>query len=244
MRKSFTGRLKASARIILDGKHGVFAMTTFLVGLCNFILTYILSSVFGGSGMFNFILRLACSALMNVILYLLFVGQQRMYLNLCRDEMYGFGDLFSSFTGHPEQIALYSLLQFVLQSFVYNSTIYILLSALSLDLATILLVIVGLIAELLIFAWVQIALGFVLCLFVDQPYITAKEAVKESYSMMNGNKGKMLRIYISFIGMELLALLSFGIGSLLVDPYRNTTLTLFYMEVCGEDTQQTYSEQM
>lgn len=234
MRKSFTGRLKASARIILDGRHGFLATVVLFVTLCNVILNYILSNVFSGSGILQFVLQFACSALMNVILYLLLVGQQRLYLNLCRDEVYGFGDLFASFTGYPEQIALYSFLQCILQSVLTNSMLFLMLRMWSLTWSAIVTSTIEIIVLLIAYALIQISVHFVLCLFVDHPSISAKNAIKESVFMMKGRKWKLIRIYLSFIGLDLLALLSFGIGLFFINPYKSTVLTLFYMEACGE----------
>lgn len=234
MIKSYTGRIKYSARVLLNGKYGFFAAVTMLVALCNFLLNHILSSVFSGNGLFNMILQLICSVLMNMIFYILLVGQQRLYLNVCRDEAYGFYDLFSSFTGHPEQIALYSVFQFVIQSLILNSAVYLLFEMWTMSLTKLLLSLFGLIIGLIIFVWVQLTLGFVLSLFADNPYITAKDAMQESIYMMNGNRRKLCKIYISFIGIYLLNLLSFGIGALFTEPYVKITLTLFYMEQRGE----------
>lgn len=234
MKKSFNAQLKASARIILDGKHGFLAAITLLLALCNVFFNYILSSVFHGSGIFQLALQFICSILINVILYLLFVGKQRLYLNLCRNEMYGYGDLFSSFTGHPEQIAIYSLIQYLMQTILFNSLIYLVSHVWFLGFYATIFAFLAYAAELIAFAFIQISLKFVLCLFVDQPYITVKDAIKESIFMMKGRKWKLIRIYLSFIGMDVLVLLSFGIGSLFVEPYQTVTLTLFYMDARGE----------
>lgn len=244
MKKSFTGSLKSSARMILDGKHTFFAGVTFLVTIFSLLLSLILTSVFGSGGMFNFVLELICSAIMNIIYYILLVGQQRLYLNLCRDEVYGFTDLFSSFTGRPDQIAIYALLQFVLQSLLYNGLVWVLLSIWFAYTATIWLVILGLTIGMILFVWVQLTLAFVQCLFVDKPWISAKDAFKESFCLLSGNKGKLFRIYLSFLGLDVLCLFSFGIGSLFVKPYRNVTLTLFYLEMSGQSEQQSAEETM
>lgn len=234
MRKSYTGRLKHSARILLEGKYGFCAAVTVFIALCNFLLNSILSSAFSGNGFFSLILQIGSSVLMNMIFYILLVGQHRLYLNLCRDEVYGYGDLLSSFTGRPEQIAIYSVLQFVLHTIFSNAVIYSAFQLLGANTTQLLLTIVGVIVGLILFVWVQISLYFVLYLFVDNPYISAKEAIQESIFMISGKRSKLIRIYLSFIGMYLLSLLSFGMGSVLVTPYINITMTLFYLEQRGE----------
>ena len=51
---------------------------------------------------------------------------------------------------------------------------------------------------------------------------------------MKGQKGRLLYLSLSFIGMSLLAICSFGIGFLWVNPYQSQTLIAFYRNVTGE----------
>ncbi len=243
MKKSMTRELKAYARVLLNGKHGFFAFVTLFLFLVNFVMNTLLDSVFPGGGALNLLLELVCSVLINVIFYLLLIGQKRLYLNVCRDEVFGTNDLFASFTGHPEQIAIYSVLQFFLQSLLlYNGGLWILIGIWNAaSLRTALLLFAAALAGSIFLIWIQLILSFVLYIFVDEPWITAKEAVKKSVSLMNGNKWKLFRLQLSFLGMDLLCLLSFGIGSLFVEPYQGITETLFYLEVTGQGSFHQYN---
>ena len=51
---------------------------------------------------------------------------------------------------------------------------------------------------------------------------------------MKGNRGRLLYIAFSFIGMALLGLLSFGIGFLWIYPYISQTIAVFYRNIIGE----------
>jgi uncharacterized membrane protein len=62
----------------------------------------------------------------------------------------------------------------------------------------------------------------------DNPDIGAAEAISRSRKMMDGYKGKLFRLYLSFIGWGLLCVLSFGIGFLWLCPYMSLTLANFY----------------
>ena len=51
---------------------------------------------------------------------------------------------------------------------------------------------------------------------------------------MKGHKGRLFYIVLSFLGMDILVLLSLGIGSLWIMPYQSQTYTLFYLDITGQ----------
>jgi Predicted integral membrane protein len=65
----------------------------------------------------------------------------------------------------------------------------------------------------------------------DNPQMSAKEALEESKKMMNGFKGKLFLLHLSFIGWGLLCLLTLGIGYLWLVPYIQTSTAHFYQNL-------------
>jgi uncharacterized membrane protein len=65
----------------------------------------------------------------------------------------------------------------------------------------------------------------------DNPDIGATEAITRSRKMMAGYKGKLFRLYLSFIGWYLLCCLSLGIGFLWLYPYINLSIANFYEDL-------------
>ena len=65
----------------------------------------------------------------------------------------------------------------------------------------------------------------------DNPDIEALEAITRSRKMMNGYKGKLFVLYLSFIGWGILCCLSFGIGFLWLLPYVNLSIANFYEDL-------------
>jgi uncharacterized membrane protein len=63
--------------------------------------------------------------------------------------------------------------------------------------------------------------------------LTAREALKSSKEIMNGKKGKLFYLYLTFIGWFLLGSLSFGIGYLWIVPYFYATTAAFYEDAKG-----------
>lgn len=65
----------------------------------------------------------------------------------------------------------------------------------------------------------------------DNPQMTGKEALEASKKMMNGYKGKLFLLHLSFIGWALLCLLTLGIGYLWLAPYIQASTACFYQNV-------------
>lgn len=68
----------------------------------------------------------------------------------------------------------------------------------------------------------------------DNPSIDIMEAIRQSKSMMQGNKGRLFCLHLSFIGWALLSVLSCGIGFLWLGPYVSAATAAFYLEVSGQ----------
>ena len=69
---------------------------------------------------------------------------------------------------------------------------------------------------------------------LDNEDMSIVQCFKKAVGLMKGNKDRLFYIYLSFIGMWLLVVLSLGIGYLWVEPYMLQTYTMFYLDVIGE----------
>ena len=63
---------------------------------------------------------------------------------------------------------------------------------------------------------------------LENPDMTASEAIEASKQMMDGHKMDLFLLDLSFIGWELLCVLSLGIGYLWLRPYRNAAYAAFF----------------
>lgn len=68
-------------------------------------------------------------------------------------------------------------------------------------------------------------------IMAENPNITASEAIELSKQMMDGYKGHLFMLRLSFIGWDLLSMLTMNIGNLWLNPYRNAAEAAFYREV-------------
>ena len=74
------------------------------------------------------------------------------------------------------------------------------------------------------------AYSFTPWIMSENPELTYKEALTQSMNMTNGEKWNLFVLDLSFLGWRILALLTLGFGSPLVDAYRQATITELYLE--------------
>ena len=70
-------------------------------------------------------------------------------------------------------------------------------------------------------------------ILTEHPEMTASEAIEASKQMMAGNKWRLFCMEFSFIGWDILCLFTFGIGFLVLSPYKEAAYAAFYREVSG-----------
>lgn len=70
-------------------------------------------------------------------------------------------------------------------------------------------------------------------ILADHPEMTASQAITASKELMNGHKMDLFILELSFIGWQLLASLTMGIGFLFVNPYLNAAAAVFYQDISG-----------
>lgn len=68
----------------------------------------------------------------------------------------------------------------------------------------------------------------------DHPEMTASEAIKASQKLMDGHKMDLFILGLTFIGWEILACLTMGIGFLFLNPYMNAAYAAFYRNISGQ----------
>lgn len=71
-------------------------------------------------------------------------------------------------------------------------------------------------------------------ILADHPEMTAKQAIEASKEMMDGYKGDLFVLELTFLGWDLLCILTLGIGSLWLTPYKAAAEAAFYRELLAQ----------
>lgn len=90
----------------------------------------------------------------------------------------------------------------------------------------------------LIYYLITLMFAPVYYMLVDMPNLSATKAMKMSIWLMKGSKFRLLGLDISFLPLQFVSLLTFGIGNLWVTPYIQTATAEFYLDLSAKRTNQ------
>lgn len=172
--------------------------------------------------------------LISIAAIVLTCGEYRIHLQIAKGQKTDMKQFFYPLTHQPDRyilgrllylaISLIGLIPIFLAGFLAFS------EKTSLMLLSIPLAIIGGILLLII----ALNYDFIYFFMLDDENLTITEAFKKCQRTMKGNKRRYLYMFLSFIGMWSLVILSLGIATLWVQPYMNQTLSLLYLDVTGQ----------
>jgi uncharacterized membrane protein len=79
-------------------------------------------------------------------------------------------------------------------------------------------------------------------IMAENPDMTAKEAIRLSKEKMDGHKGELFWLGLTFFGWSLLAPLTGGIGYIFLNPYMNAAYAAFYRDKISPKTAVTFTQ--
>lgn len=71
-------------------------------------------------------------------------------------------------------------------------------------------------------------------ILAEHPNLTASQAIDLSKDLMDGHKGELFVLDLSFIGWVILAALTLNLGHIALNPYRNAAYAAFYRQLQAE----------
>lgn len=181
------------------------------------------------------IIYLIAQILINIIAIILVCGQYSMHLSLARTQAATLQDFTKPLRNQPDRyivanFILYGLSLLALLPAVAGMAIILFQDTTGWLMLALILNILG----LLLTMYVSLSFNLVFFVMLDNPSMKAVEAFKATLQLMKNHKDRYLYIQFSFLGVLLLATLSFGIGMLWVEPYMSQTVTLFYLDIKDE----------
>ena len=189
-----------------------------------------------GSSVLFAVLAALCICLMLVLVFLLWIGMQHLYLNICRGAFYRFGDLFYAFRRGSRQLRILGaeVLSFLIL-FLLN-IIYLIGIFLSVKYApySMLLVIIWAVVWLILYLYICYGISQVPLILIDRPATPLGRAFSESMRIMKGRKLQYFWLNLSFIFWNIPIWLTFYIASLWISPYISCSNLFFYLDASGE----------
>ena len=207
--------LRAQARERLEGQWGTFVLMTFLMLVIQTILQIpgYIGSLLEILSPENVLASLSFSNISNILSLLalpLSWGLTVSLLRNHREESVDLENLFDGLRGGRYTRVFCALFLVNLFTFLW--------------------------ALLLIIPGIMKAFSYALTPYIimDEPELTARQAITRSCEIMEGRRWKLFCLYLSFIGWGILSLLTFGIGFLWLAPYMNASIAAFYEDARAE----------
>lgn len=226
--------LKRIARANLNGHYGI-PMGALLVAGCIPLVAELPFSMLQQETqpLMMTVMFYVADFLITLLSVVLSVGVMQIHLSIARKQKYDLGMVFYGFKNHPDRyiIVLLLMLCISLAGMLPMIIGLLLFYWIGVNPLGIMILIPCILISLVLTVLIQLWYALVYYLVLDQPNLTGIKALKLSQKLMKGNKGRLFYIYLSFLGMQLLCLLSFGIGSLWVSPYQSQTLANFYLDI-------------
>ena len=240
--KRSSGELKRFARELLQGRFGVPMIAVLIFYFVPNLLLLPFQLLYQtDQGPLQSTLLFAVSLIITLIASLLAVGMLHLHLSLARGGSCQISDILWAFSHAPLKFFWASIrIALIILSYgipffavIALSTVLHSTSALS-SLSYGIWMGFSILAYLILSLFLTMRYALVFFLLIDAPAAAVQDAFLESRRLMKGNIGRYFYLTMSFLGWNVLALLTCGIGYLWVYPYMLQTYTNFYLDVNGE----------
>lgn len=71
-------------------------------------------------------------------------------------------------------------------------------------------------------------------LMAENPELTASEAISRSKALMDGHKMDLFILRLTFIGWDILCILTMNLGYIALNPYKNAAEAVFYRQITAQ----------
>ena len=241
--------IKSTSRAMLIGRYKLLIAA----GIAAQLLSVIAGDLFisTGSGRVAILLTSITSLIITLLTIILHAGFYHLYLRIAAGYRVSLGEIFYGFRYQPDKVIQISLFLMILNLVLMVPFILIWFILVRIPLSTIVSVTVWNVTELLggisisrIVAGVFVLLFWLLCafllnlryslvffLYLRRPELSALETLKESSHILTGYKQQLALLILSFLGLELLIILTFGLAGFWVRPYFSMCMTVFFLHL-------------
>lgn len=236
--KSTSSQLKAKARGDLTGRYALPIIAYMLARIITNIPSLVISYTATPTNISAVLMNDAVSLILSIIMTIFVVGQNHICLRYARShELVPMNAMWYGFKGRADEIIItyfHIFIRYIIYGIPFTLTLFLFMYQPSND-----LLLFPVIATAIFMAvmYIKLELDYALVYFlmVDHPGERPKQLLVHSRELMHGNRGRLLYIQLSFIGMYILGLLSFGLAMFWIYPYTRMTLTEFYLELVQDN---------
>lgn len=234
MKQSST-QLKAAARGHLSGRYTVLIIACMLANIIIDIPSMVISYTVNPHTVSGSLINAAVTFILSALSTIFIVGQNYICLSYGRSEdQIPTSYMWYGFKGRADDIIIAYFLIFI-RLFVYALpfSFALVFYTMAANIYTFLLLVAAVSFSAVMCIRVELDYSQVFFLLIDHPQMRPKELLSQSKQIMRGSRGRLFYIQLSFIGMYLLNLLTFGMAAFWTAPYIRMTLTELYLELTG-----------
>lgn len=167
---------------------------------------------------------------------LFMMGITRICYQFCAGQVGRLGDLLYALKNHPIRFMGLSLLLLLIIMLGSVPGFLIMICGMMVVKggAGILLYLVGMVLSLVLGMVLMLRYSMAGFILIEDPTRKVGECIRLSKDMMDGNKMRLFKQHISFIGIFMLGYLTLGVGMLWIMPYVISTNIYFYLSVKEE----------
>ncbi len=226
-----SSELKAIAREKSLDKYSTLITADIVIIVIQIILAGV-STVSSAGNLITYIINEIIVLIISILLGILVSGKTYLYMNLIYSQTVSVSDIFFGFKKNPEKAVIIQSL-FVLVDFVVGLPATFLLYTFEATHAPNALVgtAIALIFELMVNIYLHLTYSQAFYLLHDFSDRSAKDLLITSKKLMKGNRIKLFCLYLSFIPIMLLGVITLFLPLLWINVYKNGTLAAFYQDL-------------
>ena len=233
--------LKRLARMNLTGHYkpmmSVFIFSYTIPLLLQLPFSYVIDL---SAGISQEVISYVVDFLIQIIAAVLMIGSTGVHLKMARRQEHTAKDIFYPFRYNSNYFFLGAILLQVVYFMVWAPANAALLTYLDADLLAMevedLAILIGCWAlSILLYLIVYLTCALFYYVLLDHEDMPLVGVFKTAAGLMKGNKLRLIRLLLSFLGMWILVLVSFGIGILWIQPYMQQAMAIFYLDAIGEE---------
>ena len=237
-------RIKAEGRGLIIGRLTVPVTASMLLLILRAVLLGVIEAVLPMQGVGELVLGFLLDYLALVITSTLGTGLMSIFMNYMFGRRASVSDLFSAFRENTNcvlTVNAYICALIMLCLLPARLLAYVLRGA---DAAAVLrsdagsgsLALVLLCSAAGLAGMIAVSLRYIFSdfLLLDYPERSAAEILEASRALVRGRMGRVFRVQLSFLPMELLGVISMGVADLWIMPYHYASLTVLYRDCVTE----------
>lgn len=224
--------LRSMARGQLLGKYPLAAATFMTVIMMTIMVRLLSASLISANGIAGLLLSTLVSFIISLLLGVVNVGVLFMALKISCNEPVYLNDIIYGFNYQPQKaVIIQAVLSGINVIATLPATILRFLYGNTGDADYLPMVIVFYLAGISVYFFISLVFSQAFFLLLDFEDKSAKELLIKSHFIMIGHKKRLFMLWLSFVPLILISIVSCCIGLIWVVPYMKVALANFYMDL-------------